>query len=497
MADPAQREDWKDKYRDLLAELEAARSDNAALDDTMRRVCSRLAIAAMGRDSAVDRHLEAIHRRIKRDGAKAEIARHLEELAQAVVAHDNQTAGLPPLDLGGFVARLPLPTQSQTKHVSALEHERLGVRQEGLAALADEISMLIAGSGVTAGHDDLMRFVDAMSEHDDLPPDLRAQLLTVGARLAALGEDASVAPILDDLSSAISATVASIGAEKKSLEAFIEQVTEQLTRFESWAGANQNDAKARAQDASELERNVDEHLEGFEADVSASSELSELQTRVQSRLDSIGDQIRMFREREQDRAQRARERQEALHEQVNRLKVRTNELARQCSDQEQRLMHDTLTGVHTRYAYDQRIQEEFQRWQRHGQPLSYSIWDIDFFKKVNDEFGHQVGDRLLAGVAGLLAQHTRSEDFVARIGGEEFVVLFPATNKETALGLSERLREALADAGFHFKGAPIAVTLSCGLTEFREGDTPEQVYERADKALYEAKRAGRNRCNTD
>ena len=160
-------------------------------------------------------------------------------------------------------------------------------------------------------------------------------------------------------------------------------------------------------------------------------------------------------------------------------------------------MHDTLTGVHTRYAYDQRIQEEFQRWQRHGQPLAYSIWDIDFFKKVNDQYGHQIGDRLLAGIAGLLAEHTRSEDFVARIGGEEFVVLFPATTLDTALILAQRLRAALADAGFHFKGDPIAVTLSCGLTEFREGDTPEQVYERADKALYEAKRAGRNRCTTD
>ncbi len=157
-------------------------------------------------------------------------------------------------------------------------------------------------------------------------------------------------------------------------------------------------------------------------------------------------------------------------------------------------MHDALTGAHTRYAYDERLQEEFQRWQRHGLPLSYSIWDLDLFKSVNDNFGHQTGDRLLAIVAGMLTDSTRVEDFVARIGGEEFVVLFPATDLERAQVLADRLREKIAAVSFHFKGTPIPVTVSCGITEFRQGDTPESVYERADKALYEAKAEGRNRC---
>jgi len=157
-------------------------------------------------------------------------------------------------------------------------------------------------------------------------------------------------------------------------------------------------------------------------------------------------------------------------------------------------MVDSLTGVHSRYAYERRLEEEFQRWQRHSQPLSFSIWDIDLFKRVNDSFGHEAGDRLLRGVADLFDHNKRAEDFLARIGGEEFVLLLPMTPLEAARGVAEKLRVAVENAAFRHHGEPVAVTISCGLTEFRAGDTPTAVYERADRALYEAKAQGRNRC---
>ena len=97
-------------------------------------------------------------------------------------------------------------------------------------------------------------------------------------------------------------------------------------------------------------------------------------------------------------------------------------------------MIDSLTGVHSRYAYERRLAEEFQRWQRHSQPLSFSIWDIDLFKRVNDSYGHEAGDRLLRGVADLFGRNKRAEDFLARIGGEEFVLLLPMTPLDAAQG---------------------------------------------------------------
>jgi diguanylate cyclase len=159
-------------------------------------------------------------------------------------------------------------------------------------------------------------------------------------------------------------------------------------------------------------------------------------------------------------------------------------------------MLDSLTGVHSRYAYEQRLEEEFQRWQRHAQPLTFSVWDIDFFKRVNDTYGHDVGDRMLRGVADLLGRKKRTEDFLARIGGEEFVLLLPMTTLEAAVGVADKLRSAIETTTFIHHGKPVPVTISCGLTEFREGDLPATVYERADRALYQAKNGGRNRCET-
>jgi diguanylate cyclase len=219
-----------------------------------------------------------------------------------------------------------------------------------------------------------------------------------------------------------------------------------------------------------------------------------LKTRVQARLDGVAQQLREFRHKEQRRHAEDERRTSELRSEIAKLKGRTAELAEICAEQETRIMIDSLTNTHSRYAYERRLDEEFQRWQRHAQPLAFSIWDIDAFKRINDSFGHEAGDRLLRGVAELFVRSKRTEDFLARIGGEEFVLLLPMTTLEAAQGVAEKLRKAVETTSFHHHGQPVPVTISCGLTAFRAGDTPAAVFERADRALYEAKGQGRNRC---
>ncbi len=229
-------------------------------------------------------------------------------------------------------------------------------------------------------------------------------------------------------------------------------------------------------------------------EVGESPDLSYLKTRVQARLDNVAQQLIEFRHKEERRQAEDDERTSELTAEVSKLKGRTEELIKLCAEQETRLMTDSLTGAHSRYAYERRIAEEFQRWQRHSQPLSFSIWDIDLFKRVNDSYGHEAGDRLLRGVADLLGRNKRGEDFLARIGGEEFVLLLPMTPLDAAQAVAEKLRSGIESAAFRHHGEPVKVTISSGLTEFRVGDTPTAVYERADRALYQAKQQGRNRC---
>ena len=183
-----------------------------------------------------------------------------------------------------------------------------------------------------------------------------------------------------------------------------------------------------------------------------------------------------------------------LSKEIAELKGRADDLIKLCAEQEARLMMDALTGCHSRYAYERRLEEEFQRWQRHSQPLTFSVWDIDLFKRVNDSYGHEAGDRLLRAVTQLFAQNKRAEDFLARIGGEEFARLLPMTTLEAATTVADKLRCVVAGAEFRHHGDPVRVTVSAGLTDFRRGDTPTTVYERADRALYQAKQQGRNHC---
>jgi diguanylate cyclase len=121
------------------------------------------------------------------------------------------------------------------------------------------------------------------------------------------------------------------------------------------------------------------------------------------------------------------------------------------------------------------------------------VCDIDHFKRVNDTYGHQAGDKVLRIIARSIASRLRKTDFIARFGGEEFVVLMPETSAEQAYAVIDHIRESIAECPFHFKEKPVTITLSFGVTAFAGENKPDAVFARADKALYQAKEQGRNR----
>jgi len=310
----------------------------------------------------------------------------------------------------------------------------------------------------------------------EMPP-LADTAATLARRLEIGVPEGGWEPFLRSVADAVGEVVNRLESQRRELTQFLEQVTQQLAEFEDWARWQAGAAQSRRDDTVGLELTVQAEMVDLQQDV-----------------DNVAQQLREFRRKEERRHAEDERRAGELAKEVAKLRGRTDELAKICAEQETRLMVDSLTGVHSRYAYERRLEEEFQRWQRHSQPLSFSIWDIDLFKRVNDSFGHEAGDRLLRGVADLFDHNKRAEDFLARIGGEEFVLLLPMTPLEAARGVAEKLRVAVENAAFRHHGEPVAVTISCGLTEFRAGDTPTAVYERADRALYEAKAQGRNRC---
>jgi two-component system cell cycle response regulator len=166
-----------------------------------------------------------------------------------------------------------------------------------------------------------------------------------------------------------------------------------------------------------------------------------------------------------------------------RLEIREQEI-RQLS------LTDALTGTGNRRRLDQALLVEAERSARYHEPLSLTILDIDHFKHVNDTYGHETGDRILQETGTVLLQMGRQSDIATRMGGEEFVVLLPATNLEMAVVCAERFRVALETRDF---GLPTRVTSSFGVACLQPGESGSSLLARADKALYTAKQTGRNR----
>ena len=169
------------------------------------------------------------------------------------------------------------------------------------------------------------------------------------------------------------------------------------------------------------------------------------------------------------------------------------ELARQIAELESRVTTDALTGLWNRAHFDHIIEKELDRSLRHRQPLSLILLDIDNFKRINDAFGHQVGDRVLRELAIVANSAIRSSDALFRWGGEEFAVLFEGMPLDEARQLCEQLRARVQAIDCTEFAPGWSMTISAGVTERTGLAHHEKLVSRADALLYEAKRAGRNR----
>ncbi|HEY4803144.1 MAG TPA: diguanylate cyclase [Paraburkholderia sp.] len=155
---------------------------------------------------------------------------------------------------------------------------------------------------------------------------------------------------------------------------------------------------------------------------------------------------------------------------------------------------DGLTGIANRRYFEARLADEFSRWQRYGGELSMLLFDLDHFKRINDEFGHMAGDTVLRSMAQRVSGVVRKQDLFGRFGGEEFALLLPCTPLDDALYVAEKIRRTIGDEPIEVQGVIVPVTASVGAASARTGAPDyEGMINEADAALYTAKRQGRNR----
>ncbi|WP_198263070.1 GGDEF domain-containing protein [sulfur-oxidizing endosymbiont of Gigantopelta aegis] len=299
---------------------------------------------------------------------------------------------------------------------------------------------------------------------------------------------------LKSIAALISKMRSNVQQEQKQFERFLKSLTGRLAEVDQYLQNNLVEYKQSYQNGLDLGDVVKEQVKSIGDSVSSFNNIGEVEQAVQSHLDKILTHIDLHREKENERVNRVEEKNKQLSQQLKQLESESGKLRQQVIESQNKAMLDQLTQLPNRMAYDERLHQEYVRWKRYNTTLIIIIWDIDFFKKVNDTYGHQAGDKVLKVVADLLRKNLRETDFVARFGGEEFVGLMPETTLGGGFKIAEKIRNAIEKLEFHYRGDKVKVTISCGISLFMENDTSETALARADKALYQAKSEGRNRC---
>ncbi len=518
-AETARPEDWKNKYfkalnelddherswseqitavnRDLLRvldtfrghnpdfdrDLETARAGASHHDDERQRLLGRLAKQAALLDAGTGEAGENLH------AAGSSVAP-----AAAPAAEPDATAALLAL-----LDALVVPLQHAAT-VTALRDE-LGVTDRSAALdqvacvtrVAEQLSAMLsnaAGGNASDARDAIQTLLDHLS----LPAAAQQRLSELAPQIEAANDDAEINRIAREIANQLAEYVETLHTEIAGLNDFLLVIKNRLEHVSEHVVRDNTDRENASRARDELDVAVRGRLDSMREEITETDDIEVLKNTIQIQIAELDGSVSGFLSNEAARlAVRAGNNAE-LAEQIVAMKKESDTLRRQLSEARARASHDALTGLPNRAAYNTRLRTEHASLVRHGKALSMAVIDLDKFKVINDTWGHQAGDRVLKHVARELKKQIRAQDFFARFGGEEFVLLLPDTALEGAMHLAEALRRHIDLCHFTYKNTAVNVTISCGVAEFGRDENPGTVFDRADAGLYAAKSNGRNRC---
>ncbi len=444
----AETADWKQKYRDSLQEMEREEKRWQQIEQALRRLVGRLCAAGMGVDPQLDDELVALAAANRRNADALELERLASSLTSAVVAVD---------------AVSPVPTIIVAPPAVA--------RWEAACAAAGRILQQLRAANIE-----------------------EATTLALIDKLARVNSDATLAGILGETADVIRVHAETLTRERLQAATVLSDVTERLEEMAGYLTESGNATRSRFADTAIVNDTVMTQVRELSAEAQNATDLGTLRTKITARLETVARQVLDFRKREENRLQEYTDRTERMRTRIVELEREAQELHTKLDREKHGARLDPLTRLANRKSFDERFAQEVERRSRTDLPVAMLLWDLDNFKVINDTYGHRAGDRVLQRVATCFMAGLSAEDFVARIGGEEFVVLLTGLTAERALAIADQLRASVEALRFHVRGTPVKVTVSCGLTELRATDPVGAAFDRADAALYRAKRNGKNLC---
>ncbi|GMQ89287.1 MAG: hypothetical protein BMS9Abin09_0758 [Gammaproteobacteria bacterium] len=540
--DTQEAEQWKKKYFTQLEESERKEKQWHEADDLLRKTISRLTLAADGLDDTLDQQLLDLRNAIRDRATTLQLrslvdnmSRTLARLDKERVDGDQNSGADPLLDLLEALS-LPKGTGRQTKALkkqlgesstdnriaiesfanlirtaielssdetgqtasqgarAGLLQRLFGAAESGADSPVDDSKSLAKVSAAPHTTDTVRAVLIRLLECLSLPEELVDRVQDIRNGIEAIREGESWDSILEQIAELVQVLRTRTLQEKQGIEDFLVQLGERFQEVNRQLEGSEKYYDDAHQAGKQLDSDVKAGIADIGNSVRDATDLARLRLDVQTHVDAVLGRLASHRETESARFEEAKAQISSANERLRDLESETEELRSRVKHERNQAKVDPLTGIPNRLAYEERLEQEVARWKRFATPLVLVMWDIDLFKNVNDSFGHRAGDKVLRTIARTLESSIRETDFVARYGGEEFVQLMTGSSLEECLPVAEKLRETIKGTGFHFRDQSITITASCGLADFRDGDSVEQWFERADKALYKAKQEGRNRC---
>jgi len=486
--------DWKARSQALADELSEVARRGRETEQILRQAISRLCVAVSGIDPALDGRLGELRDAARKGGDLAAVETALVRLADAVL-HGGEAR---PVELvHRLLGRLQLPA-AQLRRARELWNEATGGKGPAdIEALAQLLRTGALTDAATAGPPESanQRLLEMLSQAH-WPEAIAGEIDALRERLAADAPADAWLEVVEELTALVARTFSESHEQIRAAEEFLADLTDRLRELDAHMQRGSALRDASLADSRELGLVVRGEAREIGDSVQRASELDQLRSDIGRHLAVIEARVAEHLADEEQRHREAGANEQALRDRLGEVEKEADRLRQEIALVQERAQVDTLTELPNRAAWDDRLRQEYARWRRFGEPLSLAVFDVDDFKSINDRFGHAAGDKALRVIAGALKSRLRKTDVIARYGGEEFAVLLIGANRTGALKVTEEMRLAVAKAGLHTRSRPVEITISCGLSEFLGEDTAEGVFERADAALYEAKRSGKNCCVT-
>lgn len=316
--------------------------------------------------------------------------------------------------------------------------------------------------------------------------------------LASAKNDSALANVVTRAADLVHGHSEQLQRERLQIAEILAQVTKRLDEMAGYLSDSNHANRSHFEDTQTYNDVVMSQMRELTVEVAGATESGVLQSLVNVRLERVAQHVSNFRAREEFRLLEVNGRAERMRTRIAELEREASDLHSRLDSEKQGARIDPLTGIANRKSFEERFAQEIAQEiaQQPRAPLAVVmlLWDLDNFKVVNDSYGHRAGDRVLQSVAACFMAAVRGNDFVARIGGEEFVMLLSGTKIDQALVIANQVRSAVEALRFHFRGTPVRVTVPCGLAELKENDVADAAFDRADGALYRAKHGGKNLC---